>query len=65
MGKNTNTENPKPRKVTITYPEYEAIRYGMNEIDNLIMSGDASKEAVELAKKHYDSLKKLVNKIIK
>lgn len=61
MSKNTNTENPKPRKVTITYPEYEAIRYGMNEIDNLIMSGDA----VELAKKHYDSLKKLVNKIIK
>lgn len=34
MSKNTNTENPKPRKVTITYPEYEAIRYGMNEIDN-------------------------------
>lgn len=29
------------------------------------MSGDASKEAVELAKKHYDGLKKLVNKIIK
>ena len=34
-------------------------------LNNNIMSGDASKEAVELAKKHYDSLKKLVNKIIK
>jgi hypothetical protein len=65
MNKSTNIENPKPRKVTITYSEYEAIRYGMDEIDNLIMSGDASKESVDLAKKHYDSLKKLIDKIIK
>lgn len=65
MNKNTNIENPKPRKVTITYPEYEAIRYGMDEIDNLIMSGDAPKDAVEVAKKHYNSLKKLINKILK
>ena len=60
-----NEPKPKPRKVSITYDEYMAIRYGMNEIDNLIMSGDASKEAVELAKKHYDSLNGLINKIIK
>lgn len=55
----------RPRKVSITYDEYMAIRYGMNEIDNLIMSGDAPKEVIELAKKHYDSLNGLINKIIK
>lgn len=44
MNKSTNIENPKPRKVTITYSEYEAIRYGMDEIDNLIMSGDTPKD---------------------
>ncbi len=65
MNKSTNIENPKPRKVTITYSEYEAIRYGMDEIDNLIMSGDTPKESVDLAKKHYDNLKKLIDKIIK
>ena len=31
----------------------------------IIMKPQASKEAVELAKKHYDSLKKLIDKIIK
>lgn len=60
-----NEPKPKPRKVSITYNEYMAIRYGMNEIDNLIMSGDAPKEVIELAKKHYDSLNGLINKIIK
>lgn len=60
-----NEPKPKPRKVSITYDEYMAIRYGMNEIDNLIMSGDAPKEVIELAKKHYDSLNGLINKIIK
>lgn len=50
MSKNTNTENPKPRKVTITYPEYEAIRYGMNEIDNLIMSGALPKKLLNWLK---------------
>lgn len=60
-----NEPKPKPRKVSITYDEYMAIRYGMNEIDNLIMSGDALKEVIELAKKHYDSLNGLINKIIK
>lgn len=60
-----NKPKPKPRKVSITYDEYMAIRYGMNEIDNLIMSGDAPKEVIELAKKHYDSLNGLINKIIK
>lgn len=60
-----NEPKPKPRKISITYDEYMAIRYGMNEIDNLIMSGDAPKEVVELAKKHYDSLNGLINKIIK
>lgn len=60
-----NEPKSKPRKVSITYDEYMAIRYGMNEIDNLIMSGDAPKEVIELAKKHYDSLNGLINKIIK
>lgn len=60
-----NEPKPKPRKVSITYDEYMTIRYGMNEIDNLIMSGDAPKEVIELAKKHYDSLNGLINKIIK
>lgn len=60
-----NEPKPKPRKVSITYDEYISIQYGMNEIDNLIMSGDADEKEVEIAKKHYDSLKKLVNKIIK
>lgn len=60
-----NEPKSKSRKVSITYDEYMAICYGMNEIDNLIMSGDAPKEVIELAKKHYDSLNGLINKIIK
>lgn len=52
-----NEPKPKPRKVSITYDEYISIQYGMNEIDNLIMSGDANEKEIEIAKKHYDNLK--------
>lgn len=58
-----NEPKTKPRKVSITYDEYMAIRYGMNEIDNLIMSGQDNREEVEIAKKHYDNLEKLICKI--
>ena len=63
MSKNTNTENPKPRKVTITYPEYEAIRYGMNEIDNLIMSGQFAWAKLEKVEKENKEMKRELAKV--
>ncbi|NDV81350.1 hypothetical protein [Bacteroides sp. 51] len=58
-------EKPKPRKVMITFEEYQAIQLGLSEIEGSIGYGDLPESEIERYKACEKSLRTLLAKIIK
>jgi hypothetical protein len=55
---------PKPRKVLITFEEYQAIQMGLSEIEGSTGYGDLSEEDLKKYKACEKSLSNLLKKII-